>query len=155
MTAVRKNHRVSGKVLRLCRTGIGQTNHRPIAPTISAPPGEFTAMDHGLRRLRRGRAVFVGSPTRALQRWGANFGGFRLSSQGYLSIFQDDFRCDTQSHAVETPIRKTYFGRSWLCILPNRLTNNVLTAKNKQGDVAPLVKGQHIRFYFLVFDCLV
>ena len=40
MTVVRRRR---GKVLRLCRTGSWQTNHRPTIPTISAPLGEFAA----------------------------------------------------------------------------------------------------------------
>jgi hypothetical protein len=42
-----KVRRRRGRVLRLSRTGIWQTNHRPITPTISARLGEFAAMGMG------------------------------------------------------------------------------------------------------------
>jgi len=63
-TVVLRNHRNRARVWRLSRTGIWQTNHHPSSQTISAQTGE---PEKGwARRLRRGRAVSVGSLVRGL-----------------------------------------------------------------------------------------
>ena len=113
MTMVRRRR---GRVLRLSRIGIWQTNHRPLTPTISALLGEFAAMGKRSRQLRRGSAVFFGSPMRGLRCWGANSGEFRLF-QTVISgetrfFFRKVWRAivglmlvSCWSHAVGNPIR--------------------------------------------------
>ena len=101
-TAVRRNHRNRARVLRLSRTGIWQTNHRPTIPTISARNGE---PEKGGRDDCAGVGLYPWVARCVVWDDGAQIladsdGQFRGNP-----VFREGLGCDTWAHAVGVPIR--------------------------------------------------